>query len=47
MEQAELLKFARARTTSADAARIGQDARAIVELVQKQLEPKPEEAKAA
>ncbi len=47
MEHAELLKFARARTTPADATRIGQDARAIVELVQKQLEPKPEEAKAA
>ncbi|MBA2688006.1 MAG: hypothetical protein H0U64_07890 [Gemmatimonadaceae bacterium] len=47
MEQAELLKFARARTTSADAARIGLDSRAIVELVQEQLEPNPEEAKAA
>jgi hypothetical protein len=48
MEESELLKFARA-TTSPDAARrLGQNAREVVELVEKQLQPKPEEeAKAA
>jgi hypothetical protein len=48
MEEHELLKFARARTTPDSAVRLGQNARAIVELVEKQLQPKPEdEAKAA
>ncbi len=48
MEETELLKFARARTTAEAAARLGQNARAIVDLVEKQLEPKPDaEAKAA
>jgi hypothetical protein len=48
LEETELLKFANARTTPDAATRIGQGARAIVELVEKQLAPKPEdEAKAA
>lgn len=48
MSESEMLKFARARTTSDAAVKLGQNARAIVELVQKQLEPRPDaEAKAA
>ena len=48
MEEQELLKFARGRTSPAAALRLGQNAREVVELVEKQLAPKPdEEARAA
>lgn len=48
MEETELLKFARARTSPDASLQLGRNARAIVELVEKQLEPKPEnQAKAA
>ncbi len=47
MENAELLKFARATSTPDDAMRVGREARAIVELVHEQLKPKADEAKAA
>ncbi|MBA3657894.1 MAG: hypothetical protein H0W69_11145 [Gemmatimonadaceae bacterium] len=48
MEETELLKFARARTSSDASLQLGRNARAIVELVEKQLEPKPDDqAKAA
>ena len=47
LSEMELLKFARARTTPDAATELGRKARAIVELVEKQLQPKPDEAKAA
>ena len=48
LSEMELLKFARARTTADAATVLGQKARAIVELVEKQLQPKQAvEAKAA
>lgn len=48
MGQTELLKFAGAKTSPEAANRLGKNAREIVELVEKQMQPKPEaEAKAA